>query len=93
MTGRHLVAAFAVVLALAACAEDTYESVSKDIDELIAEQVPLTTEDKAQVMTLREQGEQLQREGKAEDSVSALQQARDIIERARDADLLRKSEG
>lgn len=93
MTGRHFVAAFAIVLALAACADDTYESVSKDIDQLMAEQIPLTTEAEAQIMTLREQGEQLQREGKTEDSVSALKQARDIIEKARDADLLRKSEG
>lgn len=93
MTGRQFFAAFAIVLALAACADDTYESVSKDIDQLMAEQIPLTTEAEAEIMTLREQGEQLQREGKTEDSVSALKQARDIIEKAKDADLLRKSEG
>jgi hypothetical protein len=93
MTGRNFFAAFAIVLALTACADDTYESVSKDIDQLMAEQIPLTTEAEAEIMTLREQGEQLQREGKTEDSVSALKQARDIIEKAKDADLLRKSEG
>ena len=32
MTGKHLVAALAIILAVAACGADTYESVSKDID-------------------------------------------------------------
>jgi hypothetical protein len=93
MTIRQLAAGLFIVLALAACGTDTYESVSKDIDELMAENVPLTAESKAQVMSLREQAERLQQEGKTEDSVAALKQARDIIEYAKDADLLRKSEG
>lgn len=93
MTGRHFVAALAIVLGLAACADDTYESVSKDIDKLMTQQILLTDEDNAQIMTLREQGEQLQQDGKTGESVSALKQARDIIEKAKDADLLRKSEG
>jgi hypothetical protein len=93
MTCRHFVAALATILVLAACGTDTYESVSKDIDELIAEQVPLTAKAQAQVMTLREQGEQLQRDGKIDESIKALKQALSIIEKAKDAELLRKSEG
>jgi hypothetical protein len=42
---------------------------------------------------LREQAEQLNQEGKADESVAALKKARELIEHARDADLIRKSEG
>jgi hypothetical protein len=37
MTGRHFAAALTIIIALAACADDSYESVSKDIDQLMAE--------------------------------------------------------
>jgi hypothetical protein len=93
MKVRQFAAVLAVLLALAACGSDTYESVSKDLDELMAGQVSLTTEDKAQVMALREKGAQLHSDGKAEESVKALTQARDIIQRAKDAALIGKSDG
>lgn len=93
MTIRKLAAALTMLLALTACGSDTYESVSKDLDELMAGQVSLTTDDKAQVMALREKGAQLHSEGKAEESVKALNQARDIIQRAKDAALIGKSDG
>jgi len=93
MTVRHLIATLAMVLALAACGTDTYESVSKDIDELMAENIALTTENKAEIAALREKAEQLQSDGKSEDALQALEKARAIIKYAKDADLLRKSEG
>lgn len=93
MTLRQFAAALAMLLALAACGTDTYESVSKDLDELMAGQDVLTAEDKARVMALREEGAQLHGDGKIEDSVKALTQARDIIQRAKDAALLGKSDG
>jgi hypothetical protein len=93
MTGRHFAAALTIIIALAACADDSYESVSKDIDQLMAEQVPLTAEYQAKIASLREQAEQLNQEGKADESVAALKKARELIEHARDADLIRKSEG
>jgi voltage-gated potassium channel Kch len=93
MTVRHLTATLAMVLALAACGTDTYESVSKDIDELMAENIALTTENKAEIAALREKAEKLQSDGKSEDALQALEKARAIIKYAKDADLLRKSEG
>ena len=86
-------AALAMALALAACGADSYESLSEDIDKLMAEQIPMSADDKAQVMSLRERAEQLHGDGKSEESVEALKQARRIFEMAEDAELLRKSEG
>lgn len=93
MTLKRLFSILTMVLALAACGSDTYESVSEDVDELLSKQIPLTTEDSARITSLRESAEQLHRDGNSEDSVKALKEARKIIEKARDADLLRKSEG
>lgn len=93
MTGSHLAAALTIIMALAACADDSYESVSKDIDQLMAERIPLTAEYQAKIATFREQAEQLKQEGKADESVAALKKARELIEYARDAELIRKSEG
>ena len=67
--------------------------MSEDIDKLMAEQIPMSADDKAQVMSLRERAEQLHGDGKSEESVEALKQARRIFEMAEDAELLRKSEG
>jgi polyhydroxyalkanoate synthesis regulator phasin len=93
MAGRQLVAAIVTVLALGGCADDSYESVSKEIDQLMTQGIFLSEEDKTRITALRNQAEQLQQAGKADESVSALKQARKIIETAKDADLLRKSEG
>jgi hypothetical protein len=82
-----------MVLVLAACGADSYESLSEDIDTLLAEQIPMSADDKARIMSLREQAEQLHGDGKSEESVEALKQARRIFEAAEDAELLRKSEG
>ena len=92
---RKFVAALITVLALAlvACADDSYESVSKEIDQLMTQSTFLTDEDKTRIMALRDQAEQLQQAGKTDESVSALKQARQIIKTAKDADLIRKSEG
>ena len=93
MECKELVAALVTVLALAACADDSYDSVSKEIDQLMTQEIFLTDENKARITALRDQAEQLQQAGKSEESVSALKQAREIIKTAKDADLIRKSEG
>ncbi len=93
MTAKHIAAALAMVLALVACGTDTYESVSKEINELAAKEIPMTVEDQAQFALLREQGEEFQRAGKTEESIKALKQALQIIEMAQDAELLGKSDG
>ena len=93
MAGRHFAAALIIITALAGCADDSYESVSKEIDQLMAEKIPLTAEYQAKIATLRDQAEQLKQEGKTDESVAALKKARELIEYARDADLIRKSEG
>ena len=80
-------------LALAACSDDSYESMSKEIDQLMTQEIFLTDEDKSRITALRDQAEQLQQAGKSKESVSALKQAREIIKTAKDADLIRKSEG
>jgi hypothetical protein len=80
-------------LALIACSGTDYVSVSKEVDQLLAKDIGLTAEDRTKVMALREQGERLQQEGKAQESLDALKQARKILQQAKDADLLRKSEG
>lgn len=53
----------------------------------------MTVEDQAQFTLLREQGDEYQRAGKAEDSVATLKQALQIIQKAEDAMLLGKSDG
>lgn len=93
MTCRQLVATLVTVLALIGCADDSYESVSREIDQLMAEQIILSDQDKTRVTALRDQAEQLKQAGKTDESVSALKQAREIIQTAKDADLIRKSEG
>ena len=90
---KKFVAALITVLALVACADDSYESVSREIDQLMTQGIFLTDEDKTRIMALRDQAEQLQQAGKTDESVSALKQARQIIKTAKDADLIRKSEG
>lgn len=92
MTVRKLAAA-AIFLALVACGSDSYESVSRDIDALMGEKIPVSAEDEARVAGLRERAEELQRAGQSEESVEVLKEARGILEKAKDADLLRKSEG
>ena len=93
MPVRKLLIVAATVLSLAACGSDSYESLSSDVDTLLAEQIPLAADDKARVMGLRERAGELQQAGKSEESMEALKEARRILETARDADLLRKSEG
>lgn len=90
---RRILSIVVVALTLAACGSDTYESVSKDIDDLLASGVQLTAEDSARVENLRATAEQLHGQGKSEDSIQALKEARQLIETTKDADLLRKSEG
>lgn len=93
MTTRHLIPLLSISLALIACSGTDYVSVSKEVDQLLAKDIGLTAEDRTKVMALREQGERLQQEGKAQESLDALKQARKILQQAKDADLLRKSEG
>ena len=90
---KKFVAALITVFTLVACADDSYESVSKEIDQLMTQGTFLTDEDKTRITTLRDQAEQLQQAGKTDESISALKQARQIIKTAKDADLIRKSEG
>ena len=42
MAGRQLVAAIVTVLALGSCADDSYESVSKEIDQLMTQGIFLS---------------------------------------------------
>lgn len=90
---RHLIVLLNLGLALIACSGADYASVSKEVNQLLAKDVGLTAEDKTKVMALRDEGERLHQEGKTQESVEALKQARKILQRAKDADLLRKSEG
>lgn len=82
-----------VALALAACTADSYESLMQDVNELLQKDISIPAEDKDKVMQLRREGERLHKDGKAQESLEALKQARQILQRAKDADLLRKSEG
>lgn len=93
MKVKHFVTALAMALVLAACGADSYESLTEEIDKLMAEQIPMTDEQKAQIATLREQADQLHGVGKADESVEALKEAHEIIKKAEDAALLGKSEG
>ncbi|NIO43458.1 MAG: hypothetical protein GTO41_26885 [Burkholderiales bacterium] len=93
MKPSHLIVLLNLGLGLLACSGTDYASVAKEVNEMLAKDVALTAEDKSKVMALREEGERLHKEGKAQESVEALKQARDILQRAKDADLLRKSEG
>lgn len=93
MQGRYLITVLSLVLTLAACSGNDYASVSEEVNQLLAKDIGLTAEDRSKVMALREQGERLRQEGKAQESLESMKQARQILKRAKDADLLRKSEG
>ncbi len=82
-----------VALAVAACTADSYEAVMQDVNDLLQKDISIPAEDKDKVMQLRSEGERLHKDGKTQESLEALKQARQILQRAKDADLLRKSEG
>ena len=88
-----LLVALGVALVIAACSGDSYESVMQDVNSLLQKEISMTAEDKDKVMQLRSEGERLRKDGKTQESLEALKQARKILQRAKDADLLRKSEG
>lgn len=83
----------AVVLSIVACSDDSYESVAQEINALLQKDISMPTQDKDKVMQLRSEGERLHKDGKTQESLEALKQARQILRKAKDADLLRKSEG
>ena len=83
----------AVVLSIVACSDDSYESVAQEINALLQQDIPMPAQDKDKVMQLRGEGERLRKDGKTQESLEALKQARQILRKAKDADLLRKSEG
>jgi Tfp pilus assembly protein PilN len=83
----------AVVLSIVACSDDSYESVAQEINALLQKHISMPAQDKDKVMQLRSEGERLHEDGKTQESLEALRQAREILQRAKDADLLRKSEG
>jgi Tfp pilus assembly protein PilN len=83
----------AVVLSIVACSDDSYESVAQEINALLQKDISMPAQDKDKVMQLRSEGERLHKDGKTQESLEALKQAREILQRAKDADLLRKSEG
>jgi len=82
-----------ILLAVTACSSESYESVSEEIDALLAKPVPISADDKARMTSLREEAEKLHRDGKTADALNALTKARAIIHKARDAELLGKSDG
>jgi hypothetical protein len=53
----------------------------------------MPAQDKDKVMQLHSEGERLHKDGKTQEPLQALRQAREILQRGKDADLLRKSEG
>jgi hypothetical protein len=83
----------AVVLSIVACSDDSYESVAQEINALLQKDISMPAQDKDKVMQLRSEGERLHKDGNTQGSLEALRQAREILQRAKDADLLRKSEG
>ena len=83
----------AVVLSIVACSDDSYESVAQEINALLQKDISMPAQDKDKVMQLRGEGERLRKDGKTQESLEALKQARQILRKAKDADLLRKSEG
>jgi hypothetical protein len=85
--------ALAFATMLAACAGDDYASVSGQVDELLKKEMSLTADDKKRLSDLLERSKQLHKDGKEQESAEALKQALEILRRAQDADLLRKSEG
>ena len=82
-----------VALAFAACTADSYESLMQDVNELLQKDISIAADDKDKVLQLRSEGERLHKDGKTQASLEALKRARQILQRAKDADLLRKSEG
>ena len=82
-----------VALAVSACTADSYESAMQDVNELLQKEISMSAQDKDKVMQLRSEGERLHKDGKTQESLKALREARQILQRAKDADLLRKSEG
>ena len=61
-----------ILLAVTACSSESYESVSEEIDALLAKPVPISADDKARMTSLREEAEKLHRDGKTADALNAL---------------------
>lgn len=93
MALRRFLSVLVLSMVLVGCSSDSYESLTKEVSEMASKQLPMSDADRARVESLREQGEQMQQDGKTEEAVAALKQARDILQKAVDAELLGKSDG
>jgi hypothetical protein len=93
MKKRFFAPLFALLIAGAACNADPYAATLTEINQLLKEDISMSAEVRAKVVALRDQGEQLHKDGKTKESLEALRQARQILKGAQDADLLRKNEG
>ena len=93
MALRRFLSVLVLSMVLVGCSSDSYESLTKEVSEMASKQLPMSDADRARVESLREQGEQMQQDGKTEEAVAALKQARDILQKAADAELLGKSDG
>lgn len=85
--------ALAFAILLVGCAGDDYVSVSAQVDKLLKKDMSLTIEDKTKLSELLDRSKRLYKDGKERESIETLKQALEILRRAQDADLLRKSEG
>jgi hypothetical protein len=92
MISRRLVLLIVLVLSLAACGPAVPGEMAK-IDKILKTDLPMSPEDRARAENLRAEGERLYREGKGDDVLRLLQEAREIFQRAADANLFNKSDG
>lgn len=92
MNFRRFVVMAGLLAALTACGQGVPEQMDK-IDKMLQTQIPMAPEDRARVESLRAEGERLFKEGKGDDAIKALKEAKKMLEKAADANLLNKSDG
>jgi ribosomal protein L6P/L9E len=88
---KTLIAALFIAV-LTACGADDPESQLSKIDELLADNHPLTTEQTSQITDAVANGKRLLAEGKNKEASTQFAAAIDVLEKAADADRFNKSE-
>lgn len=81
-----------LIVTLIACGQSASGEMEK-VDKMLQMQIPMAPEDRARAESLRAEAEQLLKEGKGEDATKALKEAKTLLQRAVDANLLNKSDG
>ena len=92
MTKLAISVLLATFTLLSACAEKDPAAMSKEVDEMLAKDYPMTEEQQDQITALTAQARELLAQGKAEDSIKAYDQALAVLKEVEDAAIFNKAD-